>query len=153
MAQRTDERNPTKEELETYTKILKLSDHVRSVAKPKEPKPNNKHIAKRNLGLGNMMVECVVQMGADVLEANTGFYVGANISKEERIRNYKERIKLEEHAKRLTFSLEHIYRMLYYDDKLAESTNKYMLDLITETREMLTNWRESELKAVKQLKG
>lgn len=151
MAQRKDERNPTRTELEAYNKVLKLSEHVKSVSKPKEPKPNNHHIPKRNAGLGKMMMDCVVEMGADILEANTGYYVGNNIPVEERIENYRERIKLQEHAKRLTFRLEHIFRILHYDDPFAESTTKYMMDLITETRDLLTNWRESELKEVKRL--
>lgn len=150
MPQRTDQRDPTRVELETYNKALKLSDHVMSVCKPKDKNVNTHHIPKRNIGLGRMMMETAVELGADILEANM-IYVGKNLSTDKRIENYHERIRLQEHAKRLTFRLEHIFCILHFDREFAESTNHYMMDLICETRNLLTAWRESDLKASKQL--
>ena len=150
MSQRTDERTPKRVELETYDKILKLSAHVMSVCKPKENKPNNKHIPKRNASVGKMLLDCCVEMGCDVLEANT-IYVGANLNRAERIQNYLDRIELQTHARRLTFRMEHIFRMLFQDNPFAESTTKYMLELICEVRGLLTAWRDADIKVSRSL--
>ena len=151
MAQRVDQRDPTRVELDAYNKVLKLSDHVLSVCKPRETKPNNHHIPKRNLVLGRTMMEIVVEMGADILDANL-IYVGGNLPKDDRLRNYRERIRLQDHAKRLTYRAEHIFRILHFNTPFAESTVKYMMDLICETRDLITAWRESDLRASKQLR-
>lgn len=150
MSQRVDQRDPTRVELDVYNKCLKLGDHVLSVCKPKDKNVNTHHMPKRNISLGRMMMETVVEMGADILEANV-IYVGKNLDPETRKQNYKDRIRLQDHAKRLTFRLEHIFRILHYDREFAESTSRYMMALITETRDLLTAWRESDLKASKQL--
>lgn len=151
MAQRTDERDPTAENLEVYTKTLKLSDHILSVCKPRDNKPNTHHIPKRNIWLGRMMIDDVTEIGADILEANN-IYVGANLPVEKRLENYEQRIALEEHAKRLTFRLEHVFRTLHFDRPFAESTSKYMMDLLTEDRELLTKWHDSEVKTANALR-
>lgn len=151
MAQRTDERAKTPDELEVYTKALKLSDHILSVCKPRDNKPNNHHIPKRNAGIGRMMMDDVVAIGADILEANN-IYVGTNIDDAVKLEHYENRIALQEHAKKLTFRIEHIFKVLHFDQPFAESTCKYMMDLLTETRELLTNWRESELRTANALK-
>ena len=150
MSQRVDERKPTKLNLDAYNKFLKLSDHVLSVCKPKDKNVNDKHIPKRNASIGKMMMDAVVEIGCDILEANE-IYVGGNLDIESRIENYKERIKLQEHAKRMTYRVENIFRILHFDKPFAESTSKYMMDLICETRQLLTNWRESEIKDSKSL--
>ena len=121
-----------------------------SVCKPKEKNVNTHHIPKRNAGIGRMMMETVVEIGADVLEANL-IYVGKNLPVEKRRENYERRNALQEHAKSLTFRLEHIFRILHFDREFAESTTHYMMDLINETRALLTAWRDSDLKASKQL--
>lgn len=150
MAQRTDQRDPTRIELDVYNKCLKLSDHVMSVCKPKDKNVNNKHIPKRNAGLGRQLMDCVVEMGADILEANL-IYVGNNLPAERRLEHYKERIKLQEHARRLTYRMEHIFRVLHFDRPFAESTNKYMMDLLTETRDLLTKWYDSDQNEARRL--
>lgn len=151
MAQRVDQRDPTRAELDAYNKCLKLSSHVMSVCKPRENKPNNHHIPKRNLILGRLLMEAVVDLGADILDANM-VYVGGNLAKEDRLRNYRTRIGLQDHAKRLTFRMEHIIRILNEDHPFAESTLKYMVDLLCETRNLISAWRESDIKASKQLR-
>ena len=150
MSQRTDQRNPTRVELEAYNKCLKLSEHVMSVCKPKDKNVNTHHIPKRNTGLGRMLMESCVEMGADILEANM-IYVGNNLDAETRLRNYSERIALQDHAKRLSFRMEHIFRILHFDRPFAESTSSYMMDLLVETRDLITAWRESDLKMALQL--
>lgn len=150
MSQRTDQRNPTRTELKCYDVALKLSAHIMSVCKPKDQNVNNKHIPKRNIGLGRALMECAVEMGADILEANM-IYVGKNLSQETRLENYKARIRLQDHAKRQTFRAEHIFRVLYFDRNFADSTTKYMLDLISEVRYLITAWKESDIKEANTL--
>lgn len=151
MALRIDQRTPTACSLDAYNKLLLLSDHVMSVAKPKEPKPNNKHIPKRFVNIANKMVDCIIDMGADILEANE-IYVGANLDKETLKNRYADRIELEETAKRKSFRLEHIFRMLHFDVEFADSTATYMMQLITEERSLLVKWIESEKRAMKEIK-
>lgn len=150
MAQRVDQRVPTSVNLDCYNKALKLSDHVMSVCKPKDKNVNTHHIPKKNLGLGRQLMDVVVEMGADILEANE-IYVGANIGKEAQLEARKERLKLQDHAKRLTYRAEHIFRILHFDRSFADSTSGYMMDLLMETRAMITKWRESELREMKKL--
>lgn len=150
MALRIDQRTPTACSLDAYNKLLLLSDHVMSVAKPKEPKPNNKHIPKRFVNIANKMVDCIIDMGADILEANE-IYVGANLDKETLKNRYADRIELEETAKRKSFRLEHIFRMLHFDVEFADSTATYMMQLITEERSLLVKWIESEKRAMKEI--
>ena len=148
--QRTDQRSPTRVELECYNKVLKLSDHIMSVSKPKDKNVNTKHIPKRNLGLGRQLMDTAVELGADILEANE-IYVGLNLDPGQRLANYRERIKLQDHAKRLTYRIEHIFRILHLDRPFAESTSSYMMDLLCESRNQIIAWRESDYKAAKQL--
>ena len=150
MALRIDQRTPTACSLDAYNKLLLLSDHVMSVAKPKEPKPNNKHIPKRFVNIANKMVDCIIDMGADILEANE-IYVGSNLDKETLKNRYADRIELEETAKRKSFRLEHIFRMLHFDVEFADSTATYMMQLITEERSLLVKWIESEKRAMKEI--
>ena len=147
MALRIDQRTPTACSLDAYNKLLLLSDHVMSVAKPKEPKPNNKHIPKRFVNIANKMVDCIIDMGADILEANE-IYVGANLEKETLKNRYADRIELEETAKRKSFRLEHIFRMLHFDVEFADSTATYMMQLITEERSLLVKWIERAMKEI-----
>lgn len=123
-----------------------------SVCKPKDKNVNNHHIPKRNVGIGKMLMEAAIELGADILDADT-IPVGANMPDESKIKNYKERIKLQGHARRLTFRIEHIFRILYEDKPFAESTTKYMMDLICETRKLIVAWRNSDIKELKRLQG
>ena len=148
MAQRTDQRSQTRTELLCYDKALKLTDHVMSVCKPKDKNVNTKHIPKRNASIGHMMIDCTIQLGADILEANM-IYVGKNLPTETRMENYARRIELQEHAKSLTYRIEHIFRVLHFDREFAESTTKYMMDLICETRDLIVAWKDSDLKVAK----
>ena len=152
MAVRVDQRRPTRPELDAYNKAIKLTSHVMSVAKPKEEKPNNKHIPKRYVKLGEKMIDITVDIGADVLEANKGYYVGSNLDAKTLIDHYEKRITLEERALKLTFRLEHIYRVLNDNVHFAESTNKYMMDLIDEQRAILTKWIRAEKTKSKALR-
>lgn len=151
MSQRVDQRDPTKVELLAYDKALKLTDHILSVCKPKEQNVNTKHIPKRNVGLGRQLMDAAVEMGADILEANS-IYVGANLPYNDRLANYKRRIALQENAKRLTFRIEHIFRVLHFDRPFADSTTTYMMALVTETRDVIAAWRDSEVQTAKRLK-
>lgn len=151
MSVRIDQRRPTRPELDAYNKAKKLTAHVLSVAKPKDENVNNKHIPKRFVNIGKLMTEIVIEMGADILEANKGYYVGTNLGTETLIAHYESRIRLEERALKLTFRLEHIYCVLNDTVHFAESTNKYMMDLIDEQRAVLSNWIRSEKRKAKSL--
>ena len=150
MAKRVDEREPTQTSLEVYDNCLKLSDHILSVCKPKEKNINNKHIPKRNLGLGRMLTELVVDLGADIIEANTT-YVGVNLNVEDRKKNYRKRIGLQEHAKSTTYRMEHIIRVLHFNAPFADSTITYMMQLLVETRQLLIGWKEKDMREAKSL--
>lgn len=95
-------------------------------------------------------MEDAVELGADILEANE-IYVGTNLDPEQRLQNYKDRIELQDHAKRLTYRIEHIFRILHFDRPFAESTSSYMMDLLCESRKLIIAWRESDMRAAKQL--
>ena len=150
MSQRVDERDPTLTELDCYNKILKLTDHVMHVCKPKDKNVNDKHIPKKNVGLGRILMDETITIGADIIEANM-INVRRNLQWEVLIQNYAERRKLQEHAIRLTYRVEHIFRVLHFDKPFAESTNRYMMELLTETRNLLMAWRESDIKQAKRL--
>ena len=151
MAQRTDQRDATKVELDCYNKILKLTDHVMSICKPKDENVNNHHIPKKNINIGKLLTEACVECGADILEANENFYVGKNLEIKARLANYQERINLQKHAIRLTFRMEHMIRVLHFNKPFAESTIKYFMDLLCEARALLIKWRDSEVNMSKQL--
>lgn len=153
MSVRTDQRRDTRPELDAYNKAIKLTSHVMSVAKPKETNPNNKHIPKRFANVGKTLVDIAIEIGADILEANKGYYVGNNLADEVLLEHYEKRIELEERALKLTFRLEHVFRVLNDNCHFAESTNKYMMDLIDEQRAVLTKWIRSEKTKAKSLKA
>lgn len=151
MSMRVDQRSPTLVELEVYNKCLKLTDHTLSVCKVKENKTNNKHIVKRQLRMGQMLVELVVQIGADIIEANNK-YVGGNLNNEDRQRHYKERLLLQEHAKSLTYRMEHIIRVLHFNRPFADSTITYWITLLVDTRNLLIKWKEKDYNLLKGIK-
>ena len=151
MSQRTDEREPTRVELDCYNKLLKLSDHTLSVCKPKDRNVNNKHIAKRHANLGHKLEDLVIEIGADILEANE-IYVNSNLNVETRKKNFRDRIKLQNHALRQTYRMEHIIRTLHYNRPFADSTITYWMDLLVETRRMIKAWRDSDIKILSQIK-
>ena len=150
MAQRLDEREPTLTDLDVYNKLLKLSDHTISVCKPKDKNVNNKHIPKRFTNIGNMLIEYVVTIGADIIEANE-LFVGENLNREARIANYRRRVWLQEDAKSLTFRMEHLIRTLHTHSPFADSTITYWMALLTETRSLLTKWRDRDLRNLNRL--
>lgn len=151
MSQRTDERDPTRIELECYNKLLKLSDHTLSVCKPKDKNVNNKHIAKRHASIGHKLEDIVIDMGADILEANE-IYVNSNLNVDTRKKNYRERIKLQNHAKQLTYRMEHIIRILHYNRPFADSTITYWMNLLVETRQLIKAWRDSDIRELSKIK-
>ena len=112
-----------------------------SVCKPKDKNVNNKHIAKRYVRIADRAIDIVIQIGADILEANAE-YVGKNISPEQRQINFQTRIRLQREARRLTFELEHIIRVLHKDNPFADSTITYWTGLLVESRSLISKWLE-----------
>ena len=151
MSQRVDERFPTLSKLKVYDKCLKLTDHTLNVCKIKDNGNNTKkHLVKRQSKIGQYLIEIVIQVGADILEANNK-YVEKNLNKDDQIRNYKKRLELEEHAKSLTYRMEHIIRVLHFNRPFDESTIGYWIELLMETRELLIKWKESDYSSLKEL--
>lgn len=141
--QRADERAPSLANLEVYQKNLQLCEHACSVCKPRDKKPNNHHIPKRFVRLGDELMSLCVDIGADIIEANE-VYVGRNIPEDELIENYKDRLKLQYKAKRKTYRIEHISRVLHYQVEFADSTITYLIQLIYEQRQLLIAWYEAD---------
>lgn len=150
MSLRKDERKPTSPELEAYSKCIKLTNHTLSVCKVKENKTNRHHLLKRQLRLGNRLVDYVIEMGAYILEANN-IYVGANLNLEERIANYKKRIDLQNKAKLLTYRMEHTIRVLHTERPFADSTITYWMSLLIEDRNLIIKWKEKDFYNLKVL--
>ena len=145
MSQRVDQRAETKIELLCYDKALKLSDFTLSVCKPKDKNVNTKHIAKRQKPIGDMLIETVVELGADILEANQ-IYVGDNLPDGDLLRHIEQRIALQEHARCMTFRMEHMMRVLHFDRPFADSTITYWTQLLVETRDSVCRWRASDVR-------
>lgn len=145
MSQRVDQRAETKIELLCYDKALKLSDFTLSVCKPKDKNVNTKHIAKRQRPIGDLLIEAVVELGADILDANQ-IYVGDNLPAEDVLRHLTQRIALQEHARRMTFRMEHMMRVLHFDRPFADSTITYWTQLLVETRDSVCRWRASDVR-------
>ena len=145
MSQRVDQRAETKIELLCYDKALKLSDFTLSVCKPKDKNVNTKHIAKRQKVIGDLLIQSVVELGADILEANQ-VYVGDNLPAEDLLRHLEQRIALQENAKRQTFRMEHMMRTLHFDRPFADSTITYWTELLVETRDSISKWRASDVR-------
>lgn len=150
MSQRVDERKPTAVELDVYNKCLKLTDHTLSVCKVKDERTNTKHILKRQLKLGQELIDIVIDIGADILQANN-IYVGGTLNLEDRIENYKYRIKIQNHAKSLTYRMEHIIRVLHFNRPFADSTITYWFSLLYETRNLLIGWKEKDTNNYREL--
>lgn len=150
MSQRVDERDPTRIDLDCYNKVLELTDHVISVCKQKDKNVNNKHIPKKNASIGKILMDAAVEIGADILEANE-IYVGSNLHPELLKKHYTQRRDLQEHAIRMSYRVEHVFRVLHFDTPFAPSTNRYMMKLLTETRKVLIAWRDSDFNKAKQL--
>lgn len=150
MSQRVDERDPTRVDLDCYNKILELTDHVMSVCKQKDKNVNNKHIPKKNASLGKILMDAAVEIGADILEANE-IYVGGNLPPELLQKHYAQRRDLQEHAIRMSYRVEHVFRVLHFDTPFAPSTNRHMMKLLTEVRKVLIAWRDSDINKAKQL--
>ncbi len=144
MSLRVDERKPTLTELDVYAKCLKLTDHTLSVCKVKEKKTNTHHIVKRQLKLGYKLIDLCIDIGANIIEANN-IYIGENINVESRIDNLNARIKLQDEAKRLTYRMEHIIRVMHFNRPFADSTLTYWVSLLLETRNLLIKWKEKDI--------
>ena len=151
MSLRQDQRVKKMAELKAYDTVLDLSTYTIQVCKPKDKKPNGHHIVKRYIHLGKEIETAVIEIGANVLEANQ-IYVGANLNTDGRIQNYIRRIALEEKAKSLTFRVEHIIRILHSEQPFSENTLVYWIALLCEAREALSEWIESERKRLSALK-
>lgn len=150
MAVRVDQRVPTAAALDAYNHVLLLSQQIMSIAKPKEPKPNNKHIPKRLVNFANKMVDCVIDIGADVIEANE-IYVSPSLDRITRAKHYADRIALQYRAVRTTFRLEHIFRMLQYEVELSENTAAYTIRRILEVRRLILKWQASDKRRLNEL--
>ena len=145
MSKRVDEREPTRVNLECYNKLLKLSSHTLSVCKPKEKNTNNKHIPKRLVSVGHMLIDLVIDIGADIMEAND-IFVGNNVDENVRNKNLRRRIELQEKAISKTYRMEHIINMLEYEFEFADSTLTYWVELLLETRNLTIKWKDSDRK-------
>lgn len=150
MAQRTDQRKSTRIDLECYQKCIKLTNHTLSVCKVKEKQTNSKHIVKRQLKLGQMLIDSVVEMGANIIQANEMF-VGANLNINERIVNFQTRLRLQHEAISLSYRMEHIIRVLNDDRPFADSTLTYWVMLLVETRNLLVKWKDSDKSRLSEL--
>lgn len=151
MSQRVDERKPTLVKLEVYNKCLKLTNHTLCVCKVKDNGNNTKkHIVKRQLRIGHDITDIVIQIGADILEANN-IYIEENLNLEERVANYRLRLELQKHAKNLTYRMEHIIRVLHFNRPFDENTLSYWIDLLIETRTLLMKWRDNDYSNFKKL--
>lgn len=150
MSLRVDQRKPTLVELDVYQKCLKLTDHTLSVCKVKESKTNNHHILKRQLKLGYKLVDLVIEIGANILEANN-IYVGNNLNINDRIANYQKRIELQNNSKLLTYRMEHIIRVMHFNRPFADSTLTYWISLLIETRNLLIKWKEKDISNLNEL--
>ena len=155
MSQRTDERVQTKEELDVYTKCLKLTSYTMERCKPQNKKDKNGNIVEnrhnipaRYSKVGERMQDIVFEMGADILEANE-IYVNANLNREDRLENYKSRIKLQNHAIRLTFRLEHMIRTLNDHRPFAGNTLDYWTGLLVGVRTLLIAWKDKDVRCAK----
>jgi hypothetical protein len=156
MAQRTDERTPTKDELKAYECALELAAFTWSASKPKRKRDkkgnehdSNKHVPMRYSELGKELVKLSTDIGALVLEANVGYYVGKNLNQTDRGKNYIKRIELEQDAYALTFRMEHIVRLLHERRPFADSTFTHWLVLICTVRGKIKAWRDSEKRELK----
>lgn len=143
MSKRVGEREPTRDNLECYNKILKLSSHTLSVCKPKDKNVNNKHIPKRLVTVGHMLIDLVIDIGADVMEAND-IFVGATIDDKKLNKNLERRIELQEEAISKTYRMEHVINMLEYEFEFADSTLTYWIELLYETRSLIIKWKDSD---------
>ena len=151
MSLRVDQRADTLPELEVYSKCIKLTSHTMSVCKIKENgSTNNKHLVKRQIKVGEMLVNIVIQIGTNILEANNK-YVKENLNLKDRLQNYEKRLELQEEAKSLTYKVEHIIRVLHFDRPFADSTLTYWMELLTETRNLLVKWKQNDYSNYKKL--
>ena len=155
MSQRTDQRVKTKEELEVYTKCLKLTSYTMERCKPQNKKDKDGNIVEnlhnvpaRYAKVGELILADAFEIGADILETN-GIYVNANLNREDRLENYKSRFKLQNHAIRLTFRLEHMIRALNDHRPFAGNTLDYWTGLVVDVRTLLIAWRDRDVRDAK----
>lgn len=155
MSQRTDQRVKTKEELDVYTKCLKLTSYTMERCKPQNKKDkdgnikeNRHNIPARYAEIGKLMQQIVFEMGADILEANE-IYVNANLNREDRLKNYKSRVELQNHAIRLTYRLEHMIRVMNDHRPFANNTLTYWVGLLVDVRELVIAWKDRDIRDAK----
>lgn len=152
MAQRKDQRNPTAANLECYDRALELSAFTMRMCKPKEKNQNGRHVIKRQLPVANKLMETILEIGSDILEANQ-YYVGANSSAETLAKHYRERIRLQETALSMTFRAEHIFATLDEDRPFEDSTLSCFMGLLTETRRLIVAWHSSDVRRCSEIPG
>ena len=152
MSQRTDQRAPTNEDLDAYNKAEKLTVVTMRICKPKENKPNNHHIPKRHVKIGEMAIIDTIKIGALIMNANSK-YVGERADINTRIRHYIKRLEMQDDALGLTFEVEHIANTLHKDIKFAESTLMDWTASIVEAREAIKSWSTSDARELRKLNG
>ena len=147
-----DKRTPTNVELDTYNKLLELTNYSMSVCKPKQKKDkngvlhdNNHHVPQRYCKVGEYIVNTLFDVGAIVLETNN-YYIGSNLNQEERLNNFNNRIKLQTIAIAKTYRIEHCIRVLHFHKPFADSTISYWIFLLSETRKALISWKDSTVR-------
>ena len=152
MSQRVEQRVPTAYELDAYSKCLVLTEFTFGVCKARDKGENRKHIPKRFGSLARQIEFIVTEMGANILEANT-IYVRENLNEEDRIQNYKRRIRLQGNAISLSFRLEHYMRVIHTAIQFADSTISRWMELLWETRRLLVAWRDKDTKSLRILQS
>ena len=152
MSRRVDQRYPKDIDLDAYDNILELTRHLLSVCKPKENKDNsNKHIPKRYVHIAKTIENLVLDIGADIIEANCEYDVRKNVEVNQRARNYESRINLWAHARSLTFRLEHVIRVMHYTHQFADSTLTYTMRFLVAVRDGLNGLVRKETEILHNL--
>ena len=151
MSQRVDQRTPTSPELQTYSLCLELTEFTFSVCKARDKNgDNHKHIPKRFGSIARQIESLVVQMGALILEANE-VYVRDNLNEEDRLKNYKKRIMLQDRAISLSYQLEHYMRVMHRTIEFADSTISHWCETMWTTRRTMVAWKNKDTAMLRDL--
>lgn len=146
------QRTPTKVELETYNKILDLTNYSMGVCKPKVKTDkngikhnDNHHVPMRYSKVGEYIVKSLVEMGALILEAND-YYINKNLNPQNRKENIESRIKLQTQAIAISYRVEHCIRTLHKHKPFADSTIEFWIGSLCDTRKSMIKWKDSTVK-------
>lgn len=157
MAQRENQRAPTRLELDAYNKILALAKYSMEVCKPKQKKDkqgnfhdSKHHIPMRYSKIGDYINTTIMEFGAEILEANE-LYVGGNLNAEDRKQNIDRRIRLQTNAIAKTYKTEHCIRVLHEHRPFADSTITYWIYLLVTARDSMKKWKDSDVKMRRKL--